>query len=166
MRTLSTGERRYNPVGYHLGTVWPHDNAIIAAGFRRYGLDKPALKIFTGMVQAAMHFDDTLPELFSGFRRDEYGAPVRYPVACHPQAWAAVSVPFLLETVLGLVPDAFERRLRIVRPMLPDFINYIELRRLKIGTATVDLRFDREAHRTSVKVLSRDGAIDVVVEFS
>ena len=166
VRTLSAGERRYNPVGYHLGTVWPHDNAIIAAGFRRYGLDKPALKIFTGMVEAAMHFDDTLPELFSGFRRDEYGAPVRYPVACHPQAWAAVSVPFLLETVLGLVPDAFERRLRIVRAMLPEFINYIELRRLKIGNAAVDLRFDREAHRTSVKVLSRDGAIDVVVESS
>jgi glycogen debranching enzyme len=78
VRTLSTWEQRYNPVGYHLGTVWPHDNAIVAAGFRRYGFDEFALKIFTGMVEAAMHFDNTLPELFCGFPRDQYGAPVRY----------------------------------------------------------------------------------------
>jgi len=164
IRTLSTQERRYNPVGYHLGTVWPHDNSIIAAGFRHYGLDEFAVKIFTGMIEAAMHFDNTLPELFSGFRRDDYGAPVRYPVACHPQAWAAVSVPYLLETILGLVPDAFDRSLRIVRPILPPFLNRIELRRLKIGNAAVDLRFERRAHRTSVDVLSRTGEIDVRLE--
>jgi glycogen debranching enzyme len=145
IRTLSHRERRYNPMGYHLGTVWPHDNSLIAAGFRRYGYDDEATRILVGMLEAAMEFEDyRLPEVFTGFGREEYGQPVRYPVACHPQAWAAGSIPFLVETFLGLVPDAFNKRLKIVRPSMPDFINQVELRHLKVGQASVDLRFERK----------------------
>jgi glycogen debranching enzyme len=145
IRTLSHRERRYNPMGYHLGTVWPHDNSLIAAGFRRYGYDEEATRILVGMLEAAMEFEDyRLPEVFTGFGREEYGQPVRYPVACHPQAWAAGAIPFLVETFLGLVPDAFNKRLKIVRPSMPDFINQVELRHLKVGQASVDLRFERK----------------------
>jgi glycogen debranching enzyme len=145
IRTLSYKERRYNPMGYHLGTVWPHENSLIAAGFRRYGYDEEASRIFVGLLEAAMDFEDyRLPELFTGFGRDEYGQPVRYPVACHPQAWAAGSIPFMVETFLGLMPDAFNKRLKIVRPYLPDFINQVELRHLHVGNASVDLRFERK----------------------
>ncbi|TIO72646.1 MAG: amylo-alpha-1,6-glucosidase, partial [Mesorhizobium sp.] len=90
VRTLSSAERRYNPVGYHLGTVWPHDNALLAAGCRRYGEDGAALRIFTAIVEAAMHFrHHRLPEAMAGFQRNDFQVPVHYPVACHPQAWAA-----------------------------------------------------------------------------
>lgn len=166
IRTLSSTEARYNPVGYHLGTVWPHDNAIIVAGFRCYGHDDAALRIATDLMRAAMHFDlDQLPELFAGFKREEYGVPVRYPVACHPQAWAAGSVPFLLETLLGLAPDAFNQQLRIERPMLPDFVDHVEIRGLKVGRASADLRFGRTGDGSvTANVLEIDGDLDVVVE--
>jgi glycogen debranching enzyme len=144
IRTLSECERRYNPLGYHLGTVWPHDNALIAAGFRRYGFDEAARQVFTAVVEAAMHFaHHRLPELFAGFPCQDYGVPVRYPVGCHTQAWAAGSVPYLVEVLLGLVPEAFERRLRIVRPLLPNFVDRLEVRRLRVGSATADLKFER-----------------------
>lgn len=166
IRTLSAHERRYNPIGYHLGTIWPHDNAIIAAGFRRYGFDQEALRIFDGIVSAATYFEhERLPELFAGFERDDYGVPVRYPVADHPQAWAAGAVPYLMTTLLGLVPEAFERRLRIVRPLLPGFVNYCELRGLRVGSARVDLAFERTERGTiAVKVARIDGDLAVVIQ--
>jgi glycogen debranching enzyme len=164
IRTLSDQARRYNPVGYHLGTVWPHDNSIIAAGFRRYGFEAEALRIFQGIAEAAMSYDHfRLPELFAGFARNMYGTPARYPVACHPQAWAAGSIPFLLTTALGLVPEAFEQRLRIVRPVLPPFVDWVELRGLRVGRSTADLRFERRADgRVAANVLAVHGRLDVV----
>ena len=165
IRTLSCKERRYNPMGYHLGTVWPHDNSLIAAGFRRYGYDEAASRIFVGLLEAAMEFEDyRLPELFTGFAREEYGVPVRYPVACHPQAWAAGAVPFLVETCLGLVPDAFEKRLKIVRPSLPDFIGLVEIRHLRVGAGSVDLRFQRNKDGTlEAKVVQVVGDLSVEI---
>ena len=164
MRTLSERERRYNPIGYHLGTVWPHDNSIIAAGFKRYGFDEAAMRVFTGIVQAAMHFGNyRLPELFAGFHQREFGVPARYPVACHPQAWAAGSVPYLVETALGLVPEAFEQRLRVVRPQLPDFVYWLEVRSLRVGSAHADLRFERAMNGAiAFRVMRIDGRLDVV----
>jgi glycogen debranching enzyme len=164
VRTLSENERRYNPVGYHLGTVWPHDNSIIAAGFKRYGFDGSAMRIFSGIIRAAMNFEHyRLPELFSGFPEREFGVPARYPVACHPQAWAAGSALCLLETSLGLVPEAFERRLRVERPQLPDFVHWIEMQDLKVGEATADLRFERTADGTiAFSVMKVDGKLDVI----
>jgi glycogen debranching enzyme len=166
IRTLSKNERRYNPVAYHRGTVWPHDNALIAAGFRRCGFDDAACQVFEGIVAASMHFPmRRLPELFAGFRRADYGVPVRYPVACHPQAWAAASVPFMLERLLGLSPDAFARRLRVVRPTLPASVGSLELRGLRVGSATVDLAFQRQNDgRAAVRVLRSEGQLDVDVD--
>ncbi|HEU4642260.1 MAG TPA: glycogen debranching N-terminal domain-containing protein [Gemmatimonadaceae bacterium] len=166
IRTLSAQERRYNPVGYHLGTVWPHDNSLIVAGLRRYGFDDLALRVVHGITEAAMNFTGyRLPELFAGFSRADYATPVHYPVACHPQAWAAGSIPYMLETLLGLVPDAFEKRLRIVRPMLPDFVDRLDLRDVTVGDARVSLRFQRGARgATEVSVLGVNGTLEVAVD--
>jgi glycogen debranching enzyme len=165
VRTLSTKERRYNPVGYHLGTVWPHDNALIAAGCRRYGNDAAALRILSGLVESAMHFrHQRLPEVFAGFAREHFQVPVHYPVACHPQAWAAGAVPFLVTSCLGLEPDGFADRLRIVRPLLPDFVDRIELSGIRVGRGVADLHFKRIGDGISVDVLRTAGRIDVMVE--
>jgi glycogen debranching enzyme len=166
IRTLSSDARRFNPVAYHRGTVWPHDNAIIAAGFRRHGFDHEACQVFDGILDASTHFGmHRLPELFSGFRRSDYGVPVRYPVACHPQAWAAGALPFMLSNALGLTPEAFDKRLRIVRPRLPEAVHCVSLRGLRVGGAAVDLSFARRrSGRISVRVLRNDGGLAVEVE--
>ncbi|MBO9539958.1 amylo-alpha-1,6-glucosidase [bacterium] len=165
IRTLSSEERRFNPIGYHLGSVWPHDNALIAAGFKRYGLDQAAYRVFEGLFEAATHFEHyRMPELFTGYPSTPFGEPVRYPVACHPQAWAAGSIPFLVQTLLGLVPEAFERRLRIVRPRLPDFTEFIEIHRLRVGDSRLDLRFERAGERVRVRTLKHDGPLQIRVE--
>lgn len=164
-RTLSSEAKRYNPVGYHLGTVWPHDNSIIVAGLRRYREDTAACRIFAGIVDAARNFAHyRLPELFCGFSRTQYTRPVSYPVACHPQAWAAGSVPFMLTALLGLKANAFDRRLRVEHPVLPEFIGNLELLRLRVGSGSVDLRFERgRASQLKVHVLKTRGRVDVEV---
>jgi glycogen debranching enzyme len=165
IRTLSTHERRFNPVGYHLGTVWPHDNSIIAAGLRNYGCDKEACAVMSGIVHAARYFEHyRLPEVFAGFSRRDFHIPVRYPVACHPQAWAAGAVPFMIESLLGLVPKAFENRLEIVRPVLPAFVTKMELHGLRVGKASVDLRFERRPDgMANTHVIQVQGNLDVDV---
>jgi glycogen debranching enzyme len=165
VRTLSTRERRYNPIGYHLGTVWPHDNAIIAAGLRRYGQDAAALRLVTGIAEAAMHFRHyRLPEVFAGFPREGYQVPVHYPVACHPQAWAAGAIPYLLATCLGFEPDAFAQGLRIVQPLLPPFVDHLEVQGLRVGAGTADLRFQRTPDGVKVQVLRTTGRLEVQSE--
>lgn len=166
VRTLSRNERRYNPIGYHLGTVWPHDNSIIAAGLRRYGYDDEFCRVFVGMLEAAMGFSlYRLPELFAGFSRRDYGVPVHYPVACHPQAWAAGTFPSLVTSLLGLVPEAFEKRLRIVRPILPEMIDRFDVKGLHVGQAKVDLSFERTPEGAiAVKTERIDGELRVQVE--
>lgn len=150
IRTLSSRERRYNPIGYHIGTVWPHDNALIAAGFRRYGLDDQAMRIFEGIFDAASFYPNyRLPEAFSGFSRETYDLPVAYPVACHPQAWAAGSVPYMIATLLGLEPDALNGKLRIVRPLLTLWAEWITIRNMAIGDACVNLTFRRGENRAA-----------------
>jgi glycogen debranching enzyme len=166
IRTLSAGERRYNPIGYHDGTVWPHDNAVAVAGFRRYGCAGEAARVMTAIVAAATHFDhDRLPEVFAGFSRRDFGIPVHYPVACHPQAWAAGAVPFMLESVLGLDPDGFAHRLRIRRPALPASVHRLSIRRLRVGKAAVSATFTRAGgDRVVASDIKVDGQLDVVVE--
>lgn len=152
IRTLTEKQVAFNPIGYHLGTVWPHDNALIAAGFKRYGLDQEAVRIFNAILDAASFFDEfRLPEVFSGFSRLAYEVPIHYPVACHPQAWAAGSVPMLLATVLGFVPDGFNQRLRIIRPHLPEAVDSLEFTNLRVGRGSVDLSFQR-AGDTEVRI--------------
>jgi glycogen debranching enzyme len=165
IRTLSQNEFPYNPIGYHLGTVWPHDNALIAGGMKRYGFDAEVETLFEGMFEAASKFDEyQVPELFAGFPRDFSPAPVRFPVACHPQAWGAGALPYMLWSMLGLYPEAFDGRLRVVRPRLPRLLDHLEIQHLQVGKAHVSLRFEREGDVTRVEVLSRDGHLDVVVE--
>jgi glycogen debranching enzyme len=165
IRTLSHREKRYNPIGYHLGTVWPHDNSLIAMGFRRYGFDEAVMRVFLGLFEAATHFDQyRIPELISGFQSEPFGEPVRYPVACHPQAWAAGSIPLLMRNLLGLVPEALDGRLRIRRPMLPPFVSSLDLLRLHVGKACLDLRFWRSDGGVHVKVLKQSGPLEVIVE--
>jgi glycogen debranching enzyme len=145
IRTLADRETRYDPLSYHLGSVWPHDNALVVAGLRRYRLDDEAERVFTGLFEAAIDFPGhRLPELFAGFSRSEFETPVPYPVACHPQAWAAGAFPSLLATMLGLEPHAFEQRLVVRRPRLPSWLPSVELRGLRVGGRTASLRFARD----------------------
>ncbi len=166
IRTLSTRERVYNPIGYHVGTVWPHDNSIIASGFRNYGMDAHFQRLFDGIVDAAAHFEHhRLPELFAGFSRDDYSIPVRYPEACHPQVWAAGAVPMLLQIALGLIPLGFEKRLRIVRPLLPKAVRRLEFRGLRVADARIDLSFEHTRNgQVAAKVLKLDGELDISIE--
>ncbi len=166
IRTLSALEKAYNPTAYHLGSVWPHDNSIIAAGFKQYGFDEYADQIFAGLSEASLHFEsDRLPELFCGFPYQDYNVPVRYPVACHPQAWAAGSIPYLVTVFLGLQPEGFEHRLRIVRPILPKDVDRIQIRGLKVGNASVDINFERvSGGQTTVNVIALDGELDVTLD--
>jgi glycogen debranching enzyme len=168
IRTLGAHERAFNPVGYHTGTVWPHDNALFAVGLRRYGLDDAFVRIFDGLLDAAAGFHGyRLPELFAGFSRADYEDPVPYPVACSPQAWAAASLPGMLVAGLGLVPDALRRTLRIRRPSLPRSINRLALNGLRVGDARVDLLFERVGNRSDAVALTDvrlDGDVEVVLE--
>jgi len=145
IRTLSTREQRYNPLSYQLGSVWPHDNALILAGFRRYGCDAEAQRLFAALQDAAGGFrGHRLPELYAGLERGpDERHPVRYPVACSPQAWAAAAMPYALVSLLGLEPDALEHRLRIVDPRLPERVDRLLLSRVRVGESLIDLRFLR-----------------------
>jgi glycogen debranching enzyme len=163
LRTLASGQPRYNPMSYHNGSVWPHDNAIVAAGLRRYGAVQGVLDLLSGLVGAALHFDDRrLPELFCGFARRRDRAPVPYPVACRPQAWAAGSVFLLLEAALGLEVNAHSRRLVLHEPQLPGWLAWIEIRKLRVGTATVDLSVVRGRYGGSVEILRKEGDVEIV----
>ena len=166
VRTLSQAAVAYNPFDYQTGAVWPHDSAMVAVGLRSYGFDDDALEIFTGLYEAATQFDlYRLPELFAGFDRATYGRPVRYPVACSPQSWAAGSLPYLLTSVLGIVPDAFARTLHIIRPRLPQWLDWVELKRLTIGASLVDLRFERSGDLTLAAVTSKSHNVHVKIEY-
>jgi len=145
IRTLSSREQRYNPLSYQLGSVWPHDNALILAGFKHYGCNSEARQLFAALHDAAGGLrGHRLPELYAGFERGPgERQPVRYPVACSPQAWAAAAMPYALVSLLGLQPDALEHRLRIVDPSLPAGIDRLSLARVRVGTGVVDLTFLR-----------------------
>ncbi|HYI20155.1 MAG TPA: glycogen debranching N-terminal domain-containing protein [Solirubrobacteraceae bacterium] len=169
IRTLADGEAGYNPVGYHLGTVWPHDTAMIAFGLRKYGFDEDFTAIFEALLEAAANSDAyRLPELYAGFGRTEFETPVPYPVACQPQAWAAGAIPYLVAGGLGLVPDALEKRLRVRRPSLPHWLSRVEVRNLRIAGATVDLLFERTGIGDQVALVDAriDGDVEVVLEIS
>lgn len=166
IRTLSSKEQRYNPLGYHNGTVWPHDNAIIAMGLRKYGFINEMSLLFTGMYEAAKAFEDyRLPECFGGLTRSEYGIPVKYPVACSPQAWASGTVPFMLIASLGIAPDALNNRLIINKPHLPSWLDNVQFNSVKVGNTLTDLNFRRVEEETLVNVSKRSGDINVLIKY-
>jgi glycogen debranching enzyme len=158
IRTLSSRAARYNPLGYHLGSIWPHDNSLIGMGFKRYGFEEELNELATALYDCCRSFDYyRLPELFCGVPRTAHNFPVRYPVACRPQAWAAGVFPLLLQAILGLTPDAPGEELRIVRPRLPHWLEEVEVRGLRVGNSTVDLFFERRRGLTRVSVLAKRG---------
>jgi len=165
VRTLGAGEARYNPMSYHDGSVWPHDNALIALGFGRYGLVDEALRLLTDLAQAAPHFDRVrLPELFCGFGRRGRSGPVAYPVACSPQAWAAAAPFALLEACLGVGFEPGAGVVRLVRPRLPGWLDGVEVRDLALGGGSVTLAVERSGAGAVVRVPERRGGARVVVE--
>ena len=164
VRTMAAGECRYNPISYHNGTVWPHDNALIALGLGRYGFRKAALRIFSGLFGAMQYMDlFRPPELFCGFSRRSGIAPTQYPVSCNPQAWAS-AMPFaLVEACLGMTLDALRNEIRFEHPVLPDFINELEIRGLAVNSSKVDIVLRRYAESVGVEVRRRSGDADVIV---
>ncbi|MCH8920380.1 MAG: amylo-alpha-1,6-glucosidase [Chloroflexi bacterium] len=163
VRTLSSSARRYNPNGYHLGTIWPHDNALIMAGLKRYGAEAELNEVATGISDAAFAFPYfRLPELFSGSPRSAHHEPVPYPVANRPQAFAAAALPSLLTSILGLVPDAPHGKLYVVRPRLPFWLDFVRLAGLRVGEGTVDLIYHRRGSRTVVEVIGKTSPVELV----
>ncbi len=163
IRTVSTSAARYNPMSYHNGSVWPHDTAIVAAGFARYGHKEEAAKLLGNLYGVSLYFEGArLPELLCGFaRRVGYG-PTRYPVACSPQTWAAGAPFLLLAALLGFRPEAEQQRLMLARPFLPDWLREVELRGLRLGEESARLRFVRTDSDTAV-TLTEDSRVDVRV---
>jgi glycogen debranching enzyme len=165
VRTLGEGQNRYNPMSYHDGSIWPHDNALIAAGLARYGMAERAQAILAGMFDAAMAVDlNRLPELFCGFPRQQGQGPTLYPVACIPQAWAAASPFLMLQAVLGLDLTADPPTILFQRPSLPPFLDQVEIRGLAVGGARVDLILNRHPHSVGINVVGREGEVDIRVE--
>ena len=164
IRTVAADAHHYNPMSYHNGSIWPHDNSLIAAGFARYGLETEARKILTGLLDSSLFFDlHRLPELFCGFARGAGEAPTLYPAACSPQAWAAGAVFLIFQSVLGLKISGRERRVVFSRNALPDFLDEVIIRQLRVGDASVDLAIARSNGRVSVSVTRKSGDLEVVV---
>ena len=164
IRTVAHGEARYNPMSYHDGSIWPHDNALIALGFARYGLKHSVAHLFKALFDAATYMDlRRLPELFCGFRREKGRGPTLYPVACAPQAWASATPFTLLEAALGLEFDARRGEIRLRNPRLPAFLNELVLRELQLGPSSVDLRVSRHGDEVSLEVLRTRGRIQVSI---
>jgi len=164
IRTLGASETRYNPISYHNGSVWPHDNALISMGLARYGLKEAVLQVFGGLFDACLHFDlRRMPELFCGFPRRPGQGPTLYPVACAPQAWAAGAFYALLQASLGLGVSAVERRIVFTRPMLPPSIEQLTMKGLRVGEASVDLHLRRHADDVGVEVRERRGDVEITI---
>ena len=162
IRTVARGEARYNPMSYHNGSIWPHDNALIALGFARYGLKHSVEQVFKALFDAATYMDlRRLPELFCGFRREKGRGPTLYPVACAPQAWASATPFTLLEAALGLEFDARRGEIRLRNPRLPGFISEVILRELRLGPASVDLRVRQHGDDVSLEVMRSRGRLQV-----
>jgi glycogen debranching enzyme len=167
IRTVAQGEARYNPMSYHNGSIWPHDNALIALGLARYGLKPPIERLFEGLFHAGTYMDHRrLPELFCGFQRQHGHGPTLYPVACAPQAWAAATPFALLQASLGLEFDPFANEIRLNNPRLPALLQEVVLRNLQLGSSYVDLRVRRHNETVSLDTPRISGGIRVSIVHS
>jgi glycogen debranching enzyme len=166
IRTIANTEARYNPMSYHNGSIWPHDNALIALGLARYGHKRSVERVFKGLFDAATYMEmRRLPELFCGFQRGRGRGPTLYPVACAPQAWASATPFTLIEASLGLQFDHAANEIRLHNPRLPSFLDELVLRNLQLKQSSVDLKVRRHANEVSVEILERRGQIQVSVVF-
>ena len=163
VRTVAAGEARYNPMSYHNGSVWPHDNSIVGLGLSRYGFREEVTRVIDGLHEASCHVEmNRLPELFCGFhRRPETSGPTLYPVACSPQAWAAGSVFMLVQACLGLNIDGVAKRIQFANPTLPSNVDEIQVRRLRIGDAKIDFAARRLGKRVQIEVSQKSGELEV-----
>lgn len=165
VRTLASGEAPYNPLSYHNGSVWPHDNALIAWGLARYGETKSAARLLSGLFEAGQYFDlNRMPELFCGFPRHAGVGPIPYPVACAPQSWSAASVFLLIQASLGLKIDGPARRVIFSRPVLPSSLPELHIFDLEVGGARVDLVLTRHDEDVSIRALRKQGQMSVLIE--
>jgi len=163
IRTVAMSAARYNPISYHNGSVWPHDNAMIALGLARYGFKVPVQRIFTGLFDAASYWEPRrLPELFCGFAR-RHTAPTMYPVACAPQAWASAAVFALVQASLGLQFDPDGLEIRFERPILPKFLDRLHVRGLRVGDAEADVLLLRSGDEVAATVTRRYGGVRIVI---
>jgi len=161
LRTLATGQARFNPMSYHNGSVWPHDTAMAAAGMAQYGERRAVALLLGEIYAAATHFHMRLPELFCGFERIPGEPPIAYPVACLPQAWAAGSVFLMLQAALGVRIDAIEGLVEIDKPLLPSGIERLHITNLQVGDGVVDLAFQQLGTHTVAIPKRREGAVSV-----
>src|SRR5262249_3262845 len=161
IRPFPSRERRYNPMSYHNGSIWPHDNALVALGFARYGLKSAVAQVFTAMFEAAAYMDlRRLPELFCGFQRRRGRGPTLYPVACSAQAWASGAPFLMLQASLGLEFDVARNEIRLRDPCLPPFLEEVALSNLRLGDSSADLAVQREADgKVSLRVSRRSGNV-------
>lgn len=163
IRTMSKKEKAYNPMSYHNGSVWPHDNAIIAAGLRRYQCLAELHKVASGLFEASTFFPyNRWPELFCGFTRRGLTGPVRYPIACDPQAWAVGTLFSLLQSLLGL--DCRDNTIYINRPFLLPEAKRLEMRNLAVGQGRIDLVFEEKEGQVFCHVLRKEGNVRVIIE--
>jgi glycogen debranching enzyme len=164
IRTVAQGQARYNPMSYHNGSIWPHDNALIAVGLARYGHKDAVLRVMQAAFEASGYFaQHRMPELFCGFDRRAGEGPTLYPVACAPQAWSAAAVFAMLQASLGMDIDAPRGVLSFTAPCLPDFIDRLELRDLCVGESRVDLELHRHHREVDIQVVRRQGPLEVRV---
>jgi glycogen debranching enzyme len=164
IRTVARDEARYNPMSYHNGSIWPHDNALIALGFARYGLNSAVSQVAKGLFECATYMDlRRLPELFCGFQRERRRGPTLYPVACAPQAWASATPFSLIQSSLGLEFEPEKNEIRLRNPCLPAFLDEIVIRNLRLGNSVSDLKVRRHGSQVSVEPLHTRGEVQVSV---
>ena len=166
IRTIPEGEARYNPMSYHNGSVWPHDNGLIAMGLKRYGMNEALERLASGLFDTALAVDmKRLPELFCGFPRIDAEGPTAYPVACLPQAWAAASAFAVIGAMLGISFRPEMRVIRFLHPVLPPWLEELRIDNLTLNDASVDVRLRRHGTDGSVSlnVLGRRGDVEVAV---
>lgn len=163
IRTLSAHAARYNPMSYHNGSIWPHDMALVGAGFARYGEKAKAGQLLDNLSQASQYYEGArLPELYCGFARDHQHGPIPYPLACEPQSWAAGAPFMLLSALLGFEPDAEHHSLTLRRPLLPDWLKNVEMRGLFLGEQQLSLRVERVDSSTTA-LITEEGSIDLQI---
>ena len=164
IRTIASSEPRYNPMSYHNGSIWPHDNALIAYGLAKYGYREEVNKILSGMYDVTMFVQSQrLPELFCGFIKRRNEGPTAYPVACSPQAWAIASVYFLLEACLGIKIVAKENTIYFYNPTLPDFLREITITNLKVNSSNVVIQVRKNINEVTINLLHRDGDVKIEI---
>ena len=165
IRTIGAQSPSYNPMSYHNGSVWPHDNSLVIAGFKRYGFGTEANQVITQLYEAAQHFRYMrLPELYCGFTRDteDHTGPTEYPVSCNPQAWAAAAPILMLQTMLGMEPDASHGRL-VLNPRFPDWLNRVKIENLRVGNKRVDFEVIKQGDRYEVLLTRGNVVIDLKI---